>query len=253
MYAGKFVQSLKGYAFLVQGGMHGASQGIMAMMDGGNFFQGFVSGALGSIAASGWTGAFGSGTGGMIAFGALAGGIGAELSGGNFFKGFLQGGIVAGLNHAAHEIGEKTFEKRLKTDISDAGYQLDDIPNMTKEEVYEMIKKVKILNKLYGNEVQVSDQNFNKLPNNNSTYDNNLRIIKGYHNATGFEIVSTGTAWILESSFKSYYTLGYSLGVVKMATFFYWDLSSIRNRSERLQTSILQSLYDLNTRDYLYK
>ena len=102
MYAGKFVQSLKGYAFLVQGGMHGASQGIMAMMDGGNFFQGFVSGALGSIAASGWTGAFGSGTGGMIAFSALAGGIGAELSGGNFFKGFLQGGIVAGLNHAMH-------------------------------------------------------------------------------------------------------------------------------------------------------
>lgn len=33
MYAGKFAQSLKGYAFLVQGGMHGASQGIMAMKD----------------------------------------------------------------------------------------------------------------------------------------------------------------------------------------------------------------------------
>ncbi len=252
-YAGKFAQSLKGYAFLVQGGMHGVSQGIMAMMDGGNFFQGFISGALGSIAASGWTSAFGSGTGGMIAFGALAGGIGAELSGGNFFKGFLQGGIVAGLNHAAHKIGEKTFEKRLKTDISSAGYQLDDIPNMTKEEVYEMIKKVKILNKLYGNEVQVSDQNFNKLPNNNSTYDNNLRIVKGYNNATGFEIVSTGTAWILESSFESYYTLGYSLGVVKMATSFYWDLTSIKNRGDRLQTSILQSLHYLNTRDYLYK
>ena len=78
---------------------------VMAMMDGGNFFQGFVSGALGSIAASGWTGAFGSGTGGMIAFGALAGGVGAELSGGNFFKGFLQGGIVAGLNHAMNHIG----------------------------------------------------------------------------------------------------------------------------------------------------
>lgn len=59
------------------------------MMDGGNFFQGFVSGALGSVASSGWSSAVSSGRGSMIAFGALSGGVGAELSGGNFFKGFL--------------------------------------------------------------------------------------------------------------------------------------------------------------------
>lgn len=80
----------------------------MGSENGSGFFQGFLSGALGSIASSGWTAVVGKETastlGGMIAFGALSGGIGAELSGGNFFKGFMQGGMVAGLNHSLHEI-----------------------------------------------------------------------------------------------------------------------------------------------------
>ena len=71
-----------------QAGLHGVSQGFMGVLDGGNFFQGFVAGALGSLGAKGWTGMVGENVaknGGMIAFGALAGGIGAELSGGNFY------------------------------------------------------------------------------------------------------------------------------------------------------------------------
>ncbi len=111
-------QSLTGAAkYLTQGGMHGLSQGFFAIVDGNGsgFFQGFISGALGSLAASGWASAIGkvgAANGGMIAFGALSGGIGAELSGGNFFKGFLQGGIVSGLNHSVHEIYPPSQQKQ---------------------------------------------------------------------------------------------------------------------------------------------
>jgi hypothetical protein len=41
---------------------------------------------------------------GASGLGAAAGGVGSKLSGGNFWKGALVGGIVAGLNHVAHEI-----------------------------------------------------------------------------------------------------------------------------------------------------
>lgn len=104
LYIGKFAQNLKGFAEIVQAGMHGISQGFTSMLgsNGAGFFQGFVSGALGSLAAGGWGKVAGSSGVSMIVFGALSGGIGAELSGGNFFKGFVIGGIVAGLNHAMH-------------------------------------------------------------------------------------------------------------------------------------------------------
>lgn len=49
---------------------------------------------------------------GTVAFGALSGGIGAELSGGNFWQGAVTGGIVAGLNHAMHKMGEGSNKKK---------------------------------------------------------------------------------------------------------------------------------------------
>ena len=174
--------------------------------------------------------------------GAVSGGTGSVLGGGNFWMGAAQGVIVTTFNYLAHHIDQKIFEKKLTADIIAANYEIDGKPIISKEEVYEFIKKVKILNKLYGKEVQVSDTDFTKLPDNNNTYDNNLKIIKGYDNINGFEIVSNGTVWILKSSFASYYTLGYNLGVVKMASFFYWDLTSVKNRSERLENAIYQSL-----------
>ena len=95
-----------GTAF-VQAGAHAVAQGALSLMQGGSFTQAFWSGALGSLGAS----AFGAIAGnvankaiGQIAFGALSGGIGAELTGGNFWQGAVIGGIVAGLNHAMHEI-----------------------------------------------------------------------------------------------------------------------------------------------------
>ncbi|MDY6024898.1 MAG: hypothetical protein SPI78_01450, partial [Bergeyella zoohelcum] len=81
-------------------------QGVLSVMQGGSFEQAFWSGALGSLGASAFgaiAGDFASSAGGTIAFGALSGGIGAELSGGNFWEGAVIGGIVAGLNHVAHQ------------------------------------------------------------------------------------------------------------------------------------------------------
>lgn len=111
--AGGFLAKLSETAqVFTQAGLHGVSQGFFGMFDGGNFFQGFVSGALGSIGAKGWSSLMGSGGASMIGFGALAGGVGAELSGGNFFKGFMQGGIVAGLNHQLHQITDDPAKRR---------------------------------------------------------------------------------------------------------------------------------------------
>jgi hypothetical protein len=45
----------------------------------------------------------------------IAGGVGSKLAGGSFRKGALAGGIVAGLNHAAHEIGSDLQQKQQET------------------------------------------------------------------------------------------------------------------------------------------
>lgn len=90
---------------------HGAFQGYMAAVQGGDFWNGFAAGALSSIAASAWSGGgtwqgiggkFADSGAGMIAFGTVAGGAGASLTGGNFWQGAVTGLIVSGLNHAAH-------------------------------------------------------------------------------------------------------------------------------------------------------
>ncbi|WP_337084789.1 RHS repeat-associated core domain-containing protein [Elizabethkingia anophelis] len=91
---------------IVQAGTHAISQGVLALVQGGDFAQSFSAGALGSLGASSFSaiaGDFASSAIGAIAFGALAGGIGAELSGGNFWQGAFIGGVVAGLNHSAHK------------------------------------------------------------------------------------------------------------------------------------------------------
>jgi hypothetical protein len=97
--------------FIAHTAAHGVSQGVLSMMQGGNFFTGAVSGMLGHLGAQAWGATmrgiglnkFAQSTGGMIAFGALSGGVGAELSGGNFWQGVVIGGTVAGLNSAMHK------------------------------------------------------------------------------------------------------------------------------------------------------
>ncbi|AZI20640.1 hypothetical protein EIH08_07880 [Chryseobacterium taklimakanense] len=109
---------------ILQAAAHGIAQGTLSLMQGASFKQAFIAGALGSLGASAWGYAlnkvglsqFASSTVGTVAFGALSGGIGAELSGGNFWQGALIGGIVAGLNHAMHSIGDNDDEWMLTKD-----------------------------------------------------------------------------------------------------------------------------------------
>ncbi|AZI39192.1 RHS repeat-associated core domain-containing protein [Epilithonimonas vandammei] len=103
--ASKFAETTLGA--LVQGGAHAVAQGTLALMQGGTFQQAFLSAALGSLAASGFSkvaGGWSGKAGGQIFFGAIAGGVGAELTGGNFWQGAIIGGVVAGLNHAMHDM-----------------------------------------------------------------------------------------------------------------------------------------------------
>lgn len=113
--ATQFAKSLGDAAVVVKAMAHGVAQGTLSLMQNSSFQQSFFSGALGSLGAS----AFGSVAGqaanstvGTIAFGAMAGGVGAELTGGNFWQGALVGGIVAGLNHAMHEIDSPFQDKQ---------------------------------------------------------------------------------------------------------------------------------------------
>ena len=123
---------------------HGAFQGGMTAINGGNFWNGFAAGALSSIAASAWSGGTtttegfdqqnnwaygtktithaglgsGSGTIGAIAFGTVAGGAGAALTGGNFWQGAVTGLFVSSLNHGLHN-GDEDPPTKVRTQASD--------------------------------------------------------------------------------------------------------------------------------------
>ena len=122
---------------VVQGGCHAISQGVLGLMQGQSFLSSAVAGFAGSLAASGWSGIMGTSGGAMIAFGALSGGIGAELSGGNFWQGALIGGVVAGLNHAMHEMdgpgdgddppGKKSIKESLKEKYNETKQKLSEM------------------------------------------------------------------------------------------------------------------------------
>ena len=110
--AGKVVQALGEAKFLVQAAAHGVSQGVLSVMQGGDFLSGAAGGFFGSLGSSAFgaiAGDWATSAGGQVFFGALSGGVGAELSGGNFWQGAVTGGIVAGLNHAMHM--EKTNDR----------------------------------------------------------------------------------------------------------------------------------------------
>lgn len=49
--ATQLARNLKGAAFLVQAGAHGIAQGVLSLMQGGNFQSAFFSAVLGSVAA----------------------------------------------------------------------------------------------------------------------------------------------------------------------------------------------------------
>ena len=90
---------------VIRGAAHGVAQGSMSALQGGNFWQGFASGGLSSLAGSAFQmygGSFAKSTAGMYAFSGVAGGLGSVFTGGNFFEGAATGLMVAGLNHLKH-------------------------------------------------------------------------------------------------------------------------------------------------------
>jgi RHS repeat-associated protein len=91
-----------GAAFALQTGGHALSGGFNSALNGGSFGGGMLSGATGSV----WGGLTeGLGAVGQIGGSAVFSGLASELSGGDFWQGATQGAIIAGLNHALHQIG----------------------------------------------------------------------------------------------------------------------------------------------------
>lgn len=103
---------------MVQAGTHAISQGVMSLVQGGNFLSGAASGFFGSLGAAGWGAGmksiglekFAGNIGGTVLSGAVLGGVGSVLTGGNFWEGAVIGGIVAGLNHSMHKMEQPLAE-----------------------------------------------------------------------------------------------------------------------------------------------
>lgn len=109
---------------------------MMSGIQGGDFMQGFASGALGSLGGSAFMtygGQFASSTLGNYAFSGLAGGVGAELTGGNFWEGAAIGIMTAGLNHLQQGINRPKFDDLL------ANYPTENGSDMPAADVYELI------------------------------------------------------------------------------------------------------------------
>jgi hypothetical protein len=93
---------------------HGISNGAISYFSGGDFWQGFASGGLSSLAGSGFMmygGDFANSTAGNYLFSSGMGGIGSVLTGGNFFEGAAIGAMNAGLNHLQHKA--KLFSNKI--------------------------------------------------------------------------------------------------------------------------------------------
>jgi RHS repeat-associated protein len=125
----------------IQALSHGTFQGTMSGVQGGNFWTGFASGALASIASSAWEGGtsynskgeaiansgfrgiggkFADSGAGMITFGTISGGAGAALTDGNFWQGAVTGLVVSGLNHAMHGGFAKKYDLNVLEDYEGA-------------------------------------------------------------------------------------------------------------------------------------
>jgi len=96
----------------IRAGLHGVTQGILGGFSGQEFGQGFLIGAVSSMAGSMFQGVspkFANSTSGMIGFSGLAGGVTAELTGGDFLKGFATGVTIGALNHGMNHVLKRTL------------------------------------------------------------------------------------------------------------------------------------------------
>ena len=165
--AGSVVKALGDAKFLIQAAAHGVSQGVLSVMQGGDFLSGAAGGFLGSLGAEFWSGAmkdmglikFANSTIGTVAFGALSGGIGAELSGGNFWQGAVTGGIVAGLNHAMHkQIAKFQIKKDLRAEFQEA--DMDPDSKASFEDHAELTEKLPTLKNIKDKITEKAQLNF---------------------------------------------------------------------------------------------
>ncbi|MPM54214.1 hypothetical protein SDC9_100988 [bioreactor metagenome] len=98
---------------------------------GGDFTQGFASGALGSLGGSAFQtvgGKFANSFLGTVGFSAISGGIGAELSGGDFWRGAATGATIGFLNHMEGKVENKKSEiimKKSHTIINQPNVELE--------------------------------------------------------------------------------------------------------------------------------
>lgn len=121
---------------LGRAGAHSLSQGTIAVLQGGDFWQGAASGALGSIGGS-MAGGFGlHDFWSTVAISSVSGGIGSVIGGArsaeDILFGMATGAIVGALNHWPHE-----NEKRILKRINDLAGKLS-----TAEEGIELLKNL---------------------------------------------------------------------------------------------------------------
>ena len=129
---GEMTSTIVGLALktTVQAISHAVTQGGIAYIQGGNFWNAAAAGVTSSLASSAWAGGdtsqgqwggiggrFAQSGAGIIIFGTIAGGAGAVLSGGNFWEGASIGLIVSGLNHALHDSPNKRLIRKLNREI----------------------------------------------------------------------------------------------------------------------------------------
>lgn len=95
-----------------QAGSHAFTSGVTSVAQGGDFWNGAISGGLSSLVSSGIAGANGGPVSQLVG-GSVLGGVGSSVSGGNFFDGFKNGLIVGGLNHAADQIDYQLTKSKL--------------------------------------------------------------------------------------------------------------------------------------------
>ncbi|MFC4815985.1 RHS repeat-associated core domain-containing protein [Flavobacterium sp. GCM10023249] len=240
---------------------HGFFQGSMSGIQGGNFWVGFASGALASIASSAWSGgktsnavhtfggqkvevlnqvvkglggSFAQNSVGTIVFGAIMGGAGASLAKGNFWQGAVTGGIVAGLNHALHQMAyeEDGIDiSTLKKSLSEADIKkiMDAYPTADKMSALELYKTI-------GGDIykDVLQNGLKKDGTLKSSYKNTccFRLSKAL-NDSGFTIAKSDYTLSGENNLNYYFSTKY-MGPYLMQTYNFG--SSMKNYGLIIQT-----------------
>ncbi|WP_422360213.1 FG-GAP-like repeat-containing protein [Reichenbachiella sp.] len=122
---------------LARAASHATAQGFMSFSRGGNFWHGFSSGGISSLAASASSSmdSFGA----ELAISSTAGGASATIAGGNFADGAVTGAYVLMFNHYGERWQENRSRKRfIKSMVETAGTSLE-----TAEALYAIFRYLK--------------------------------------------------------------------------------------------------------------